>query len=152
MAPPLTHANKSKKALSVCFPLMHKHTIIECMHTHKSLPISMSVFNSNHGHSLSSTLKDVVRQQYSLARHPTLLSTDNSDLLICSHQNAARLCIWSPCQPMSDASFHFSEKRGGGNAHRLENSPENLSAAVAVESKTGKNTCFLQCTLWAFYF
>lgn len=36
---------------------------------------------------------------------------------------------------MSDASIHFPEKRGGWNAHRLENSPENVTVMVAEKSK-----------------
>ena len=48
---------------------------------------------------------------------------------------------------MSQAPIHFSEKRGGWNAHRLEISPENLTVMVAEKSKMRKNTNFFKCAL-----
>lgn len=48
---------------------------------------------------------------------------------------------------MSQAPIHFPEKRGGWNAHRLENAPENLTVMVAEKSKMRKNTHFFKCAL-----
>ncbi len=55
---------------------------------------------------------------------------------------------------MSDASIHFSEKWGGWNAHRLENSSENISTDGFREKQNEEKHTFhfLKYALRAFYF